>query len=205
MTIIFRLINRKQNEEFLKTVPHRKYLDMAIVYYLVTKIDEQSIHSIIVKNDIAKKLGMTEKELFLRAFDNTRKILPPTVETIANYIKKLIIELGIPECAAETMIDEDVKNASMWVISNEEGINGACSILYEDTLFNLAVKLESNLYILPSSLHECIAVPEEDGEPYELMQMVEKINREKVALDDRLSNQVYFYNKDKRKLSIVND
>jgi hypothetical protein len=42
------------------------------------------------------------------------------------------------------------------VISNEKGINGAASMLYENELHELAESLESDLYILPSSVHEVI-------------------------------------------------
>lgn len=45
-----------------------------------------------------------------------------------------------------------------YVISNNKGINGAVSMLYEDGLHDLAEKLGSDLYIMPSSIHEVIAV-----------------------------------------------
>jgi len=91
------------------------------------------------------------------------------------------------------------------VISNQRGINGAVSMLYEDGLHELAEKLDSDLYIMPSSVHEVIAVSSNMGDPNELAQMVADTNMDQVSLDERLSNQVYHYDKDLRKLSLATD
>lgn len=93
----------------------------------------------------------------------------------------------------------------MYVISNDRGINGAISMLYEDQLHTLAEQLGTDLYILPSSIHETIAVSVELGEPEELAQMVAEINMDQVALHERLSNQVYHYDKDLRVLTMATD
>ena len=93
----------------------------------------------------------------------------------------------------------------MWVITNDRGINGAVSMLYEEKLHTLAEKLESDLYILPSSVHEVIAVSASMGEPNQLAEMVAEINMAQVSLEERLSNQVYHYDKDLRKLTLATD
>ena len=103
------------------------------------------------------------------------------------------------------MIAEIPPEQTMWVISNEKGINGAASMLYENELHELAENLESDLYILPSSVHEVLAVSTELTDPEELAQMVAEVNMQKVALEERLSNQVYHYDKDLRKLTLATD
>ena len=89
------------------------------------------------------------------------------------------------------------------MISNEKGINGAASMLYENELHELAESFESDLYILPSSVHEVIAVSSDMGSPEMLAQMVVEVNMQEVSLDERLSNQVYHYDKDLRKLTLA--
>ena len=113
--------------------------------------------------------------------------------------------IGMPAEVADMMIGEMPEDKMMWVISNDRGINGAGSMLYEDNLHKLAMKLETDLYILPSSVHECIAVSTNVGDPYELAEMVSEINMGQVALEDRLSNQVYHYDKDARRLTLATD
>ena len=112
---------------------------------------------------------------------------------------------GMPLEIAEMMIGEIPPEQSMYVISNEQGINGAISMLYEDKLHALAEDLETDLYIMPSSVHEVIAVSSNMGDPNELAQMVAEINMDQVSLEERLSNQVYHYDKDLRKLSLATD
>lgn len=78
-------------------------------------------------------------------------------------------------------------------------------MLYEDKLHSLSMKLEDDLYILPSSIHEVLAVPASMGTPESLAEMVSEVNMNEVSLDERLSNQVYHYDKDLRKLSLATD
>lgn len=94
---------------------------------------------------------------------------------------------------------------SMWIISNSSGINGAVSMLYEENLHQLAEKLGENLFILPSSIHEVIAVPAEiaEGNLPHLMEMVHDINMGEVKLEERLSNSVYHYDRTARKVTLA--
>ena len=94
---------------------------------------------------------------------------------------------------------------SMYVITNESKLFGAASMLYEEPLHKLAEKIGSDLYILPSSIHEVIAVSADFGSPDELAEMVYEINMDQVDINDRLSNQVYCYDKDLRTLRLATD
>lgn len=78
-------------------------------------------------------------------------------------------------------------------------------MLYEDKLHKLALQLNDDLYIFPSSTHEVIAVRASMGDPYEYAGMVAEINLTQVNLDERLSNQVYHYDKDARRLTLATD
>ena len=111
----------------------------------------------------------------------------------------------MPEELADLMIGEQEPENIMWVISNERKIDGAASMLYEDKLHKLAESVGTDLYILPSSVHEVIAVSVEMGEPEELAQMVSEINMDQVDISERLSNQVYHYDKDLRKITLATD
>ena len=93
----------------------------------------------------------------------------------------------------------------MWIISNSSGINGAVSMLYDENLNKLAEKMGTDLYIIPSSVHEVIAVSVEmgSGDPEELAEMVQGVNMSAVELEDRLSNNVYHYDKDLRELKLA--
>ena len=193
--IVFQVINTLQNEDMLRDMPHREFQDLSIIYRWVVKVDENGIQSSAIRNNLAEQLGMNEEQLFKCAVENTRRIFPPTVKSMNDVIREMFISDGMPAEVADMMIGEMPEDKMMWVISNDRGINGAGSMLYEDNLHKLAMKLETDLYILPSSVHECIAVSTNVGDPYELAEMVSEINMGQVALEDRLSNQVYHYDK----------
>ncbi len=203
--IVFQVINTLQNEDMLRDMPHREFQDLSIIYRWVVKVDENGIQSSAIRNNLAEQLGMNEEQLFKCAVENTRRIFPPTVKSMNDVIREMFISDGMPAEVADMMIGEMPEDKMMWVISNDRGINGAGSMLYEDNLHKLAMKLETDLYILPSSVHECIAVSTNVGDPYELAKMVSEINMGQVALEDRLSNQVYHYDKDARRLTLATD
>ena len=203
--IVFQVINTLQNEDMLRDMPHREFQDLSIIYRWVVKVDENGIQSSAIRNNLAEQLGMNEEQLFKCAVENTRRIFPPTVKSMNDVIREMFISDGMPAEVADMMIGEMPEDKMMWVISNDRGINGAGTMLYEDNLHKLAMKLETDLYILPSSVHECIAVSTNVGDPYELAEMVSEINMGQVALEDRLSNQVYHYDKDARRLTLATD
>jgi hypothetical protein len=200
--IVFQLVNTEQNKEMLGDTPNRAFQDLSIIYRWVIKIEEEGIQSAVIHNTLAKNLGLSEEQLFKLAVENTKRILPPTIRTITDVIAE---SQNLPVEILDEIIGELTGEQTMWVISNDRGINGAISMLYEDQLHDLAEKVGTDLYIMPSSLHEVIAVSSDMGDPNELAQMVTEINFEEVELSERLSNQVYHYDKDLRKLSLATD
>ena len=204
-SIVFQLINTEQNKEMLADMPNRSFQDLSIIYRWVVNKRDDGIESTVINNSLAKTLGVSEEQLFNLAVENTKRIFPPVVKSMTEVIRDMFMSDGMPAEIADMMIGDMPEDRAMWVITNQNGINGAASMLYENNLHELAEKLETDLYILPSSLHEVIAVSVNMGDPNELAEMVAEINMEQVDLQDRLSNQVYHYDKDLRKLTLATD
>ena len=203
--IVFQLINTEQNKEMLANMPHREFKDLSVIYRMVVKIDGEGIASTPIHHGLAETLGFTEEQLFKLAAENTKRLLPPVVKSMNDVMREIFMKDGMPPEIADMMLGEMPPEQQMYVISNNKGINGAVSMLYEDGLHELAEKLGSDLYIMPSSIHEVIAVSTDLGNPNELAAMVAEINMDQVALDERLSNQVYHYDKDLRKVTLATD
>lgn len=207
--VFFTLINAEQNKELLKTVPHRKFEDLAIVYRWNLGNDSLGMYTNLVDSRLAKKEGLTENDLYNAARKNTKELLPVLVKNMNEVISEIIF--GANELDDKfnkefrEIIMETPNEHSMYVITNESKLYGAASILYEEPLHELAEKFGSDLYILPSSVHEVIAVSADMGSPDDLAEMVYEINMEQVDIDDRLSNQVYCYDKDLRTLRLATD
>lgn len=191
--IVFHLINTEQNRELLADVPHREFLDLSIVYELVMQMGETGIAFGMIKNDMARKLSMTEEQLFQHAYENTKKLLRPVVYDMLS----MPIEFAADECEDDEC-EPIPRTQTLWYIGNARATYGTASILYPDLMAELADAVGSDLYLYPSSVHEFLAqsvyaVDPEDNQPEHLADMVADINMSAVSLQDRLSNQVYRY------------
>lgn len=203
--IIMTLINTEQNKEFLKQVPHREFEDLSIVYRHVLSIGKDGVHSIIINNHYADKIDMTEDQLHDAAVFNTKRLFPPVVKSMSDMIRDMFRSENVPEEAIDKMVDNEAEGRGMYVITNDHTFYGAATMLYEEELHKLAEKIGSDMYILPSSIQEVIAIPVSEGDPYKLAEMVEEVNMCAVDLEERLSNQVYHYDKDLRQLTLATE
>lgn len=166
--IIYTLINTEKNRHMLEGLPHRELMDLSVIYRFAVEDGEGGINSFVITDSIAEKFQLTEEELYLEASKNTPEFMPVSI------------------IRAEPM---------GCIICNKKGILGAAAILYEGVLSKIALLMESDLYILPSSVHEVIAVPAEKNRIEDLKKAVLSVNRSVVKPCDFLSDQVYFFDK----------
>ena len=92
----------------------------------------------------------------------------------------------------------------MYVMSNETKINGAAAMVFTEKLDEFASEHNANIFILPSSVHEILLIPDNGNmRVSELEAMVRDVNETQVAPDEVLSDNVYFYDKDVKSLYIA--
>jgi hypothetical protein len=95
------------------------------------------------------------------------------------------------------------KTNNMYVISNMKGINGASCLLYPNILKDLAEELGTDLFILPSSIHEIIVVKGKASmDKNTFREMVLDVNRTQVPDEDVLSDNVYFYSRERNAITM---
>lgn len=203
--VIMCLINTEQNREMLADIPGREFQDLSVIYRLVVKSYPDAIESTIVSNEMAEMAGMTEEELFRHAVENTRRMNPVSVTCMGDLFDGIPEGIDIPQEVREEMEMAKRTAESMWIISNSSGIYGAVSMLYEENLHQLSEKLGENLFILPSSINEVIAIPEDMAEKNmtHLLEMVQAVNMGSLELEERLSNSVYHYDRTARKVTLA--
>ena len=193
--IVIQLINKKMNDELLKEVPHKIENDLAVVCRWIVKKEKDGIGSVLIKNSMMEQLDITEEELFHLAKENTLRLFPPKVCSMQEALMGITEYLPI----SEFEIKEMNTDFPMYIVSNDSGINGAASILYPDVLEQLSEKLGGNMYLLPSSTHEMIAVPINIGMSVpQLENLVQSVNQDVVSSDEILSDHVYLYDKEKK-------
>lgn len=184
--LVLVLVSFEQNETLLSGCPYILFHDLAVTFRVFVPCGSR-LGSFVVSNNMVEYWGVTTKELWKHALDNSMHLLPPVIERLDQAVKKM---MKLPE---ESGILPD---SPFYVISNEKGMFGAAALLYDGILKQMAEILEDSFYILPSSIHEVLAVPEKlCGEPEILKDMVRDVNGEFADKSEILSYSVYFYDK----------
>lgn len=166
------VINYQKNQSYLKDIPHERVLNLAVIP--VVDVSEDS--ELKVTNQLMKQWGKTTQEIIRQAKNNSAEKNPVSVFTIESLI-------GIPM---------DMDNPRMYIVTNKERKYGATSIMDTEVFEQLRAEM-GELYILPSSIHELIAISSENVDPVELEEMVQTINQQEVEEAERLSDHIYRY------------
>lgn len=191
--IVYRLINKEQNKKLLKQVPYEEIFDLAKVFYVA--FDHESF--MLINHGFCKKWNVTKEDLVKVAEQNTPRLFPMQMMMPEDVIRKIF---DIEE--TETVFS----SIPMYFITNQYSLYGAGAILYPKVLSELAEKLNSDLYLLPSSIHEfCIIKAEEDHNQNSLIAMVREINKNVVDKEEFLGNNIYLYQRKMQSLSVITE
>lgn len=201
--VVMAVVNTEKNGELLSDAPHRQREDLSIIYKVMTGGNREGIATITIHNDHMKYWNTTEGELHELAVNNTKELLPITTQSMTEVMREMFADDGMPDEMIESMFEEGPVNERMYVISNSQKVNGAVGMFDDTALSNLANKLGTDLFILPSSVHECIAVSTDMGTPKTLAEMVQEINGSQVATEEQLSDHVYRFDAKSKTLSLA--
>ena len=88
----------------------------------------------------------------------------------------------------------DIGMIPIYILTNQEKLNGASVSVQDGVLEKVAELLGTNFYVLPSSIHELLILPDNGSmQLSELEAMVREVNATQVAPEDRLSDKVQYY------------
>lgn len=149
------------------------------VRVLVNKSDasgDMGIASFVLTREHCEAYGILEEDAFAAATKNqeyTFRSMDEVMEEMA----------GIP-----------MPHTDMFVISNKLAWNGASGMIHKEFLDRAMQEFECKaVYILPSSIHECLVVPASVGTSCEMDDMVNGVNEEVLQDSEWLSDHSYFY------------
>ncbi len=198
--IVYRLVNFERNKELLGTIPHRRFLDLAITYYFICNMPFAESHcgTIQIANKHLEMWNKTEEDLYSTASKNTLTLMPFKYAGIMD-----VIDEHLSGCEKNEPPENARSLSIMNVLTNKQGLYGAAAILYQHLLKNIAEKTGTDLYILPCSMHEVILLPAvKNSKCAELINMVKNINQTILPEDEFLSNNIYCYSRGKDQISI---
>ncbi|MCR4789241.1 MAG: DUF5688 family protein [Lachnospiraceae bacterium] len=196
--IYIKLINTDKNRDLLKDIPHRAYLDLTVCYYfsLDNRISagtgEDCKATVLIRNNFLEKWEIDEGILYEKALENMKRDCPDRLMTMKDILKERF----------NTLMDD--LDPEMYVLTNSANIFGASALLYSPSVKQLSEDLKSDIYILPSSIHELILLPKnENTDASGLLAIVSEVNSTEVMTEEILSDSVYLYERDLDSVSLV--
>ncbi len=144
-----------------------------------------------VTDKIISTWGVDEEDLYNDSLKNLPLILPSTLQTIGDVIRKMMPASEIGEMDLFPVTD------AFYVLSNERNCYGAASLLDSEKMAEISSLIGEGYYILPSSVHEVLLIPDAHMEPDALASMVHDVNMTTVSETERLSNSIYRYDSEK--------
>lgn len=195
-----KLVNAEKNKEMLENIPHRQFLDMAVVYYVVIGgLAAEGTGTCLIRNEHMEMWGQNEGNLYRTAISNMRSDGEPCFDSMETVIKSII-----PDDAGFWRNMQQPSDIGMYVLTNRHKCFGASEILDKRTLRTIAEKIGDGFIILPSSIHEVIVLePDDEAEYEQLADMVKEVNTTQVDLEERLSDHVYVYSRSEEVLKVV--
>lgn len=184
--------------DYAKLFVHRKIEDIFIIpCVLLEDIDgcaAKCNFPINYAQSILTSL-ITEDDLFNIAMKNVEQ--KAVIMDMNELMQQIFSEsLHINTRQPANLLDDEArdidKSMPMVVITTESHIYGSAAIMSPSVQKWLLKHMDGKCYILPSSIHEMIAVPYDDGvSPEELKEMISDINDNVVESIDQLSNNAY--------------
>ena len=149
----------------------KDFLDLEIYARVVLSESYRVCSSFKIVPEMWENWGKNEDEIFEAAWQNT-----------------------LPTLCLDKM-------CGMLIASNQSRVNGAIAMLDNENLKNLANIFNSNLVIIPSSIHEIIISPLFNGNISDFNDMVNEVNNTALSPEEILSNHAYIFEKDTGKIT----
>lgn len=223
--VYYKVINYGMNRSLLKRVPHFKFLDLAIVFYIMVLKDDEGQATALISNQHIAGWEITPGELRDIAFENTWSKFPVVIRRMEDIVSEMILNdiLGDEEWVDsyddefdDDIISEDteygeytygelkgivreeveslkVEDLNMYVMSNAMKINGATCITYPNAIRDFAEEHQCDIYIIPSSIHEVILIPDIRCSLETINDLIKDVNRRQLDPVEILSDHAYVY------------
>ena len=193
--VIFTLVNRKENADYLQDAAYLPFEDLAKVFYI--RVDENV--RIKVTKPRYSQWGVNLEELEKTARENMQKKLPPLLFNVDACPFPLT---NAKNCLAET----GSLTGGLYNLTNAEFHLGAAVMFYPDVMEQIAQRMKEPFYILPSSVDDLMLVPKrEEITLSDVRDLVRIANREAVSPEDFLSDNVYCYDSKTREIRMMHE
>ena len=204
--LFIRLLNYDDNSEELKDAIYKRIGDIAQVLYMKVSERDGNVMSTKILKSIVRKWQansdlLSEDYIFEEALKNTERMSPPRIYRW----EQMIFD---PEYEGEEFMSPGTESAiSKDFIGNclsiPEKTNGAVAIFYPGVAERFANVLDSDLYLVFTSIHEVMVHRTDGVNVGDLSIILQDTLKEATPKRDSLTKKIYKYKKDTHKFLCV--
>lgn len=198
--LFIKVSNAMRNGSNLWNVPYTLIEDLAVTYHLKIQDEMGDVTTEIVTNQMLKAYGVSKEVLHQTAMQNSEKLFPANIYNLNEHRKQNFVFEMKRKGKSEAEIADSLKEYPkpeenlLIVVTNNVCFEGAVVIFYPGIMDKIAEITEGDYFILPSSLHEMVILPDRgEFSPEYLANLLSEANATDVAPWDRLIDEVYHY------------
>ena len=188
------VINTELNEEMIKEIPNRQFLDLTIAYRVFFNREENQTASILIRNGLMESWNITEEQLYETAMKNL--MAEEKLISIPSVSDMFTVLTGLAGNNLKDFLINDAVDNKMWVVTNRCKLYGAILMLNKELMSKLYRGFGKEMIVIPSSVHELILIDETgigsgDFDINEMNEIISEINETQLQRDEILSNHCY--------------
>ena len=183
--LIMQAVPAGPNRALLETIPHRMLDDIAIVYRFQLEHRESADATVLVTNQMLQNYGITAEQLMADAAISAPQRNPLSLRSLGEVLAEM----------SGGMFEPEEMGAPPLLVATVPGaVNGAGVMGYPDFFQEAAEKIGGNFFVLPSSVHEILLLPDDGSmSARELSAMVSAVNSQEVMPEEQLGSEAYHY------------
>ncbi len=172
--------------------PQFAWLDLSVILVYQKEYDGEGFKYVYVSNGLLEVFNISVEEAKAAAEANEAKAQYFT-QTLAEVIFEITDEASSPDM-----------EVPIYVVRNSECIYGATALLHEECFAELADKLEDDLCIIPSSIHELLVISLKEVKMEWIISTIREVNATEVDPKEVLADHPYIYYREDHTISSVN-
>ncbi|MBQ4562871.1 MAG: hypothetical protein IJA58_00155 [Lachnospiraceae bacterium] len=199
--IRIRMCNPKQNEEWLKDKVHKPAGEFVCTYYAELFDEGSSMAAKAVTHENLEEWGISEETLIRDAEENLRQ-MPILMRDVEDIMLDVFFEENGQNLYHLPREKWKSLNGLVYAISNESRVYGASVLARDDVLKRLGEMFGANYYVLPSTVHDILAIPLSHGNLSieRFFHFVKTASEELIKPEERLSDAVLLYDRKQERL-----
>lgn len=179
-----RLYNIKTPAEVYQSANQYGFDDLILVPYVEVGKDKDEMMSVKITKQFLESWGVTKTKVIEDAMQNAKASGNFKVRSMRDTLMEIM-----GEEATSMLSPEEDDMPQMLTITNTNKLFGALGAIICSK--ELLERFKDGYFIIPSSIHECIAIPKNGADAEALAQMIKEVNETQVLPEEVLGWHAY--------------